>query len=256
MGLCAILTVGWPEDRGTPTLSAAALMDRREVDGQSFRDQLLAGLVEAQPSHAGEINLTACDRLFRRRIRGFQRIQAFLAALNELAQQQPDLPSIQCEIDAFAYAFLKGAKNIDFFLPEQRDIDRSDADLYRNRIAWYRHQTGLLERLERRGARGGLADSDSLAYCALRRILTRASARDERRALAALLVSGPSTIEQISEDLGLSYTLGPRILPTLESIGVLQRRGEQYLIRTDALPRTVFLLRETLGIDLLGVLDE
>jgi hypothetical protein len=31
---------------------------------------------------------------------------------------------------------------------------------------------------------------------------------------------------------------------------------DPHLIRMDALPRTVFLLRETLGVDLLEVLDE
>lgn len=256
MGLCAILTIGWPENRGTPILSAAGLTDGYEVDVRQFQDRLLAALTEARGADSSEVTLTACDRLFRRRSRGFKKIQAFFAVLNEIVQQQADLPNIQCEIDAFAYAFLKGAKNVDFFLPEQRNVDQGDSDLFRNRIVWHRRLTRQLERFERRGSRTGLPASETEGYCELRRILTRASARDERRALATLLVSGPSTVEQISDDLGLPYTLGPRILPTLEGIGVLERRDGQYLIRVDALPRTAFLLRETLGIDLLEVLDE
>ncbi len=256
MGLRAILTIGWPENRGTPILSAVGLTDGCKVDVRQYQDRLLAALAVDRSSVSAAIALTACDRLFRRRSRDFKKIQAFLAALNEIVHQHADLPDIHCELDVFAYTFLKGAKNIDFFLPEQLDVDRGDSDLFRNRNAWHRRQVRQLERLERRGSRSGLPETESAAYCALRRILTRASARDERRALAALLVSGPSTVEQISKDLGLSYTLGPRILPTLKGIGALDRRNDQYVIRMDALPRTVFLLRETLGIDLLEVLDE
>jgi hypothetical protein len=256
MGLHAILTVGWPEDRGAPLLSAAGLTERCGVDAPQFQERLLAALTEAAPSAPGAPTVTACDRMFRRRSRGFRRIQAFLAALNAIVQRHPGLPSVRCEMDAFAYAFLRGAKNIDFFLPEQRDVDGGDPDLLRNHITEHRRQIRALERFERRGSRSGLTDSESASYRELRRIVARPSARDERRALAVLLVSGPSTIVQISEDLGLSYTLGSRILPTMEGIGVLHCRDGQYVIRTDALPRSVFLLRETLGIDLLEVLDE
>ena len=78
MGLCAILTIGWPENRGTPILSAPGLADGREVDVRQFQDRLRAALAETRSLDSKAVVVTTCDRLFRRRSRGFKRIQAFL----------------------------------------------------------------------------------------------------------------------------------------------------------------------------------
>jgi hypothetical protein len=71
-----------------------------------------------------------------------------------------------------------------------------------------------------------------------------------------LLVNGPSTSQEITRDLDLPYSLGARILPMLEEIKVLAHRGVgEYAIRSDALPRVVFSLREAMGFDLLPILE-
>ncbi len=94
-------------------------------------------------------------------------------------------------------------------------------------------------------------------YLALRRIVSRSSARDERRTLATLMVSGPSSMDDISQDLGLNYSLGQRAVAAFLEIGVVQRRsGEIFAVAESALPLTTFGLRESMGLDLLNVLPK
>jgi hypothetical protein len=54
---------------------------------------------------------------------------------------------VRCEIDVFAYAFLKKAKNFDFFLPETREKTGPFRTLYSQ---WQREMADL-EAFERRG---------------------------------------------------------------------------------------------------------
>ena len=94
-------------------------------------------------------------------------------------------------------------------------------------------------------------------YLGLRGVLSRISARDERRSLATLLVSGPSTMEEISKDLNLNYTLGNRILGIFADIGIVNiQDNDKYIISLDKLPLVVFFLREIMGLDYLEMLKE
>ncbi len=66
------------------------------------------------------------------------------------------------------------------------------------------------------------------------------------------MVSGPSTIEEISIDLGLNYTLGQRTVGVFHDQAILERNPDgSYVIAESALPMVVFVLRETFGLDLL-----
>jgi hypothetical protein len=256
MLLEAVLTFGWPEvPVSEKNFSALAIhnscADRR---GRGYSEELLRLLIELQKNLLDRhpIIIKGTEQLLRRRAGGFRPIQEFVGKLNEIVTFNPALGDVRCEIDVFAYAFLKSAKNFDFFLPE--NTAAKGRERFRDVSAQWKKDMTVLERFERKGT--PMTYTDTLAYLACRRIITRKSARDERRALATLLVSGPSTSEEVTEDLGLPYSLAERILPTFEGIGILERRAVRYVIKREALPRVVFCLREVMGIDLLAVLDE
>jgi len=86
-------------------------------------------------------------------------------------------------------------------------------------------------------------------------VISRLSARDEQRTLAVLLVCGPLTRNEISSDLGLNYSLNQRILAALQATGAIDSRLDgddtRYLISETALPVTLFVVREIIGLDLL-----
>ena len=92
-------------------------------------------------------------------------------------------------------------------------------------------------------------------YLAARNVATRKSARDEQRALATLLFSGPSTAEQLAEDLGISKNLAERILRVLGAV-IEERASGRFALRadTDTLAVVLQLLRGTLGLDPIRVL--
>ena len=79
----------------------------------------------------------------------------------------------------------------------------------------------------------------------------RASARDEWRAMALLVLSGPSTMAEISRELGLGYTLGPRVLKPFMDVGAVVEETSAYRIDMDYLPIVLYFLRELLGLDIL-----
>lgn len=92
-------------------------------------------------------------------------------------------------------------------------------------------------------------------YLKLRAAVSRPSARDEQRSLAILLESGPSTLDDISLDLGLNYSLDKRIMTALQGAGAIESRRQDdddiYFVAPNALPVALFLVRETVGLDLL-----
>ena len=196
--------------------------------------------------------ITGLDALFRRRTGGFAPLKQFLGALALLPPQSDYPQPLTCQIDAFAWSFLKGAKNLDLLLPAAPHSAAMRAEYQR-----WRKDIRALERFERLGLplpQPGAISAD--AYLALRAIVTRPSARDERRALASLLVSGPSTLAEITDDLGLNYSLGERSLAVFESkpLALLKRRDECFSLRAETLPLVLFGLRETMGLDLLDTM--
>ncbi len=241
MTLEAVLTLGWPDD---PDLEYAAVRLHEaagpEKGGEEYARNLGAFL-------EGEDRVIyGLDLLFRRRVTGFGPLRKFVAALASLQTSA----TISCRVDGFAFAFLKGAKNFDFILPEVEKGPFRDGlpDLFR--------QLQVLEHFERSGTPlSSEIGFTRKTYLGMRDILTRKSARDERASLATLLVSGPSTIDEISKDLGLDYTLPQRFLGVFSQLGVLERRaGKRFAIAMDHLALVVFFLREINGLDLLSIL--
>lgn len=242
MDLGSYLTFGWganPEGR-----YSAARIHREAINSEMEYNQALSQSIMKLESN--NFHITGLELLFRKRTNGFGGIKKFIGGLAYLAAPEGFSGAIVCEIDAFAYSFLKGAKNFDLLLPRVKEHNpefMAEFDHIRKRVK-------KLEAFERGGE--SIDNSVKHKYLATRSVMMRLSARDERRALATLLVSGPSTIDEISADLGLNYSLGQRTLSVFESIGLIGRReNDIFFIELTALPIVVFCLREAMGIDLL-----
>jgi len=247
MRLSATLTTGWPDDPAAP-LAAPVLDARASASGdyaRSIAEQLAAGKAR---------EILALDTTFRRRPGGARPLSRLVGALAGLPESEGVTGPLVCRVDAFTYGFLKSAKNLDLVLP----VGKGGLDGFqRTRSQWAR-AIAALEAFERSGT--ALAGSEPISrerYLATRAIITRPTARDEQRALATLLLSGPSTLEELSTDLGLKYTLGSRTLAVFESepVGVVERReGAIFALRESTLPLVLFCLRETMGLDVLAAL--
>lgn len=254
MSLKAILTVGWKDDT-TCQLSARILHDNAN-GGNDYENTLLKHLQNASKP----ITIYATEQLFRRHVGGYRDIKNFVASLMSIVTREKDIGDIYCLMDVFSYAFLKGAKNFDFQLPERKGNFHKEVvglDLFRKcEGKWEKDILPALEEFERIGKplpKGFIITKE--VYLALRSILSRGSARDEQRALATLLVSGPSTMNEISDDLGLNYTLSNRILGIFADIGVVEvQDNDKYVISLEKLPVVVFFLREIMGLDFLSSL--
>jgi hypothetical protein len=245
MQLQAQLTAGWEDD---PQHALAALRlhttaDPAAADYPARLGNVLAAAVEP-------VQIYGLEQLFRKRPGGFNTLRQFIGTLVTLPA--PAAQPLLCRIDGFAYAFLVAAKNFDFVVPLNKLLS---VEFYRRRLAWLDTMYGLAD-FERFGEPLPVAASVSADhYLALRAIISRPSARDEIRALATLLLSGPSTMADISQDLGLNYSLGQRTLAAFEAIDVVERRAaDLFAISAAALPLVLFGLRETIGLDPLPVL--
>ena len=176
----------------------------------------------------------------KRRVDGFNDIKQHIAKARDG----------EIHLHAFTYAFLRKAKNIDLYV--EADDKRVQQKLY-----CINRSVQALEALERDGAHLK-AEHASLKpiYLALRRVVARAGARDERRALVHLLMNGPCTDADLAADLVLSENLAIRIRKALQpGLGDPDGQGH-YGISDAALPVVVFLVRETTGIDPLSSLIE
>lgn len=247
MQLEAFLTVGWPDDPGAD-FAASRLHEAADRSSAGYQEELSAALQTASP----ETPISGLDALFRRRSGAFQPLKKFVGALASIDATDKPTEALVCRIDVFAYAFLKSAKNLDFVLPRRAGANADD-EFARVRDSWAATIIAL-EQFERMGTSLPKGTVEAQRYLGLRRIVSRPSARDELRALVVLLTSGPSTLAEISGDLGLNYTLGQRTLAAYESEGVAvieRRSGEVFSIVKDSLPLVVFCLREKMGVDLL-----
>jgi hypothetical protein len=240
----AILTTVWGESVDNAESADSLYNSAMSEDGVDV-DKLETALRAAQQP----IIVSGLDALFRRNTSGFNPIKRFVGALTQVEER--GVGPVTCRINAIAYALLKGAKNFDLLLPEDRDTNGP----FREVLPSWKHQIAALERFERDG-------DDRLdpwlreRYLESRPVMARASARDEQRSLAALLLSGPSTREEITQDLGLSYDLSQRVMAPFVSSGIVEASKQEgcYTIAHRALPLVLFLLRETIGIDPLTIL--
>lgn len=247
MSLVSVLTLGWEQ----PPADAVTAVSLHQ--GASGANEYTAAVERALRPKAPFVDVLALDRLFRKRTGGFDQVKQLVGALAAIDGGSEEFDTIRCYVDVFAYAFLRGAKNFDFLLPEAPDVRGS----YRSGEQDLLQRVAALEAFERDGT--PLPPNLHLSredYLALRAVLTKPLARDERRTLAAFLVSGPSTLEEISMDLGLNYTLSQRVLGAFEPCHLFDRTEDgRYRIRAEALPMVVFGLRETLGLDYLSWLE-
>ena len=243
------LTVGWPtipEDHWSKDFLRVEKQTEGSLNKNSkYQKRILSLLKDKDNPYQFE----EVDALFRKSTPGFQPIKRFIATLLSLETQPLKQSIVECHIDAFAYGFLKGAKNFDLLMPYHPKPD----DLLHQKYQDWSTQIAQLETYERTGQPIDPALADQ--YKALRPILARPSNRDELRTLASLLISGPSSLEMIKNDLGLNFDLGQRTLSVFEPCGVVERRDNGlYAINTSALPLVIFGLREVLGLDLLSSL--
>lgn len=256
MELAARLTSGWGDDPRDP---AAALSLNRIACKGDVIDPI--ALRKALPNNHTIMGL---DRLFRRTVKGFGSIKSFVGALSTISDNVQSCPALICEIDVFAYSFLKGAKNFDLLLPPVLEYTAHSVNFQNTLNDWHSTMTSL-ENFERVGQSlppdGPVSARD---YLLLRKVIARPSARDELRVLATLLISGPSSPQQIVSDLGLSVPLSKRILASLHRTGIFEHENAiptedgsmVYAISSASIPLVVFCVRETLGLDLLSEVRE
>ena len=253
MAIDTILTVGWPMVEADDPFAAtnihakASQSDDYKAALKQIYTELSTQTGEAKPMH-----ITSVGRLFRRRPDQFNAIKKFVRSSEKVLDKSHG--QVFFEIDAFSYAFLKGAKNFDIVMPETDNAEGSYRRIKKQLLA----EMSQLEELEREGYQP--RDKSVMEnYLTLREVIASPAARDERRSLATLLVSGPSTSEQISNDLGMPYGLSDLVLPVYESIGIVTRREEfdetLFAITEEALARVLFCLRETMGVDFISVLE-
>ena len=156
-------------------------------------------------------------------------------------------------LHAFTYAFLGSAKNVDLFVD-------ADATGVREQLLSLREALGALEAFEREGTQ--LPTELELLkapYLRLRRVMLRPGARDERRVLKHVLMTGPATAGELVADLELPSSSGAmRALMALAPVVTGHPDGaqERFGIDESLLPVALFAVRERMGIDPLAVLYE
>ncbi len=216
------LTSGWPTIpkphwlltllRIESEIDRSDVKNKNDAKNRAFKDQLQK-LLTQQTSFPG------VDALFRKNTNGFQPIKRFFATLKSLDTNNTNHQPIHLHIDAFTYSFLQNTKNFDLLIPLKQKHNQAFLE---HKQQW--SQTiNQLKRFERNGHPINPQLQDQ--YLKFRKILARRSARDELRALGILLINGPSTLEQISQDLGLSYTLSQRVAPVFEPAAIVEHRA-------------------------------
>ncbi len=238
MKLTAKLTAGWDYKN-----SSGAPADELHESALNSSDYIQ--FLSSQLTEKNIDNIYQLEKLFRKSVKGSQPIKKLVGALTTLTVNR----SLTCYIDVFAYSFLRGAKNFDLLLPLDKKQDEEFITTYQK----WSSQIRDLENFERFGE--SIKEELKEQYLALRKIASRASVRDEIRTLASLLISGTSTLEEVSEDMGLNYILGQTTVDIFENIAIVTRSESKYAIAKEAIPVVIFCLRETIGLDLLSNLD-
>jgi hypothetical protein len=187
------------------------------------------------------IELYCADKLFRRGHGGSDPIKLLLVGLLGVDSDA----KVLCHIDGFAYWYLRSAKNFHFFFPVHK-IALNKKNQFETAIEELRKEMIWFERSERRAY-----GKPSEVYKDVRKLAKRKSARDEWRIIAALLFSGPSTMKQLSGDLGLRYTLAERALQPFLDCSIVKSDSKELRLNTDHhyLGITLYFLRALFGID-------
>jgi hypothetical protein len=253
MALETVLTTNWPPIVTTDSYNAVNLHNQAsQTDDYIAKLRELLTALREQTGKDKPMPIHSVGRLFRRRPGGFSALKKFVSTCEGLTDKT--LQPLFFGIDVFSYAFLKGAKNFDAIMRETKATTIKSP--FRNIYPQWQKEIAELELFEREGVIPKSPDIIE-SYLKLRQVVAPNSAREERRTLATLLVSGPSTAEEIAADLGMSYGLSGRMLPTFEQVGVVVGQEEvdayRYALKTETLPQVIFCLRETMGIDLLEV---
>ena len=242
----AVLTKTWNE-----TIDGA--LDATELSKLVETKDLVDYLDSELSKSDSTLTVMGLDALFRRRLTGSNSVKALVAALTEYERGFSDKNiELRCGCNVVVYSFLVGAKNFDFILPEVSD---KRIGTFRQVQPSWQSIIRQLEAYERDG--DPLSDTDLRdTYLRLRPIMMRISARDEHRCLCALLMSGPSTLEELKDDLGLPYNLSTRVIAPFVSAGIVvpSESLESFVICEQAIPLVLFLVRETLGVDPLSAL--
>lgn len=200
------------------------------------------------------LNVHNCEELFRRRTGGYKNWNAFL---NWAARtDHPKNFEVECQFDAFAYSFLSIAKNADFQIPVHAD-DPIASPSFEEDFEKFFDDVDDLTQLEGLGIPP--RNNELLQrYILAREPLSRPSARDERRIVVALFVSGSSTGKELESELGIYEGLPDRILLSLEKSGCVckdENRLGHFKIDPFALGICYFLVRETLGFSMKKVIE-
>ena len=248
----AELTPGW-RLRPSDALDAVTLRPGPQEQNEAY-DERVAAVLDRQ---RGAVRIANLDGLIRRTPDGFDAVKRLVAAVLRWGEAHADRkPEVVCSINAFTYAFLKGAKNFDLIMPQRRAMDtRSGFGAVLDR--WQRAVTDL-EDFERAGKPLPKEPVDLRpVYLALRSALMRKSARDERRVLTLLMLVGPSTLQEIASELGLSHDLARRTLTPYLNAGLVETVPDEeprYCVAETYLPVALFGLREAVGLDLVRAL--
>mgnify|MGYP001040311898 CR=1 FL=1 len=235
MKLRAKITTGWNYQKSKSWTA-------QQLHEAALRDENYLEFLSSQIQQHQISDIYHLDQLFRKNTRGFKPLKNFVATLSEIESDR----DLTCHIDVFAYSFLKQAKNFDWILPFEVKNNKEFIETIRNWLGIIRQ----LENFERFGH--DLPQPLANKYLALRQIISRLSVRDEIRTLAILLISGPSTLKEISEDLGLHYSMGVRSIAVFTNIDIVKQSGQIYYIGPEYLPIVIFCIRETVGLDLLS----
>jgi len=235
MSIKAVLTYGWECQEG---VLCASEIDSEVGDQKNYSSHLSKILSPLKQP----VKIDRVDALFRRRPDGFVKINRFMSALNKL-----DIEAI-LYIDAFAYNLLKSAKNYDFFLYEDM------AGHFRKILPTWKKEIKKLENFERYG-KSNFSNERKEQYVKFRNLFTR-NARDEIRALIVFLQNGPSTLEEVSIDLGMKYVLSERVIKFFEDIQIVRKQNISYVIKKQSIPIVLFALRIFMGMDFLKGIEK
>ena len=182
------------------------------------------------------------ERLVRRRPGG---VETALSVLRALATRLPDHACVELEIDLFAYDYLAGATAFDLLARPSTDSPAAAV-----LPAW---QAALfaLQQLETEGRPPDpTAKVDVDHYLEIRSAMMQGNSNLLRKLLAALLVAGPSTTDELAQDVRARPDTALQTLWVLAgSAAVAQVEDGLWVVAAPALPPVLFLLQSSLGLD-------
>lgn len=251
MQLAANITVGWAD---LPRSQFCATeLHRRAIAAPHYERSLFHQLQLAKDN----THILGLDHLFRRTCGGYDPVLQFVSAIARL----PPIPNVAvpllCDVDLFAYAFLAGTRNFDLLMP----LFQSNGIALSQILSDCQSALKSLEDFERTGTLPTkMSELDAQQYLSIRRTVARPFAQQELQILCALLVSGPSTVNELTRELGIDRAQIHQTLHLYESIKILTHWGEApgndaqptFVIDKVALPLVMFCIKEILGLNLMG----